>query len=59
MYLCARGVVFASQSCICVLGVSCLPLSHVFVCRGVVFASQSCSCVLGVSCLPLSHVFVC
>ena len=32
MYLCVRGVVFASQSCISVLGVSCLPLSHVFVC---------------------------
>ena len=59
MYLCVRGVVFASQSCICVLGVSCLPLVMYLCARGVVFASQSCICVLGVSCLPLSHVFVC
>ena len=45
MYLCVRGVMFASVMYLCV--------------RGVVFASQSCICVLGVSCLPLSHVFVC
>ena len=58
MYLCVRGVVFASQSCICVGCRVCLSVMYLCV-RGVVFASQSCICVIGVSCLPLSHVFVC
>jgi hypothetical protein len=48
MYLCDRGVVFASVMYLCA--------------RGVVFASQSCICVIGVSCLvnttPLSHKYM-